>query len=166
VQRSRTATARGRHNRRDPKAVAGPTCAECFDAWLAIKKRTISFNCFRPYEVHVRLYLTPSLGKILLAELDSAKIAAAADAWVVGERNDKQRGTLSARTVSSILATLTTALHDARARKLISENPASDVLRPRIERREALALPLDVAREYIEAMEEEGDVGVATVLAI
>jgi integrase len=152
--------------RSDLPMAAGPTCAEWFDAWLAVKKRTISFNCYRPYETHVRLYLKPSFATMLLAELDSATIATAADTWLVGARNDKQRGTLSARTVASILATLTTALHDACARKLISENPASDVLRPRIEQREPLALPLDVAREYIAAMEDEGDVGVATIFAI
>lgn len=148
-----------------PKA-AGPTCAEWFDAWIAVKKRTVSFNCYGPYESHVRLYLKPSFGNMLLTELDTATIAAAADGWLVGSRNDKRRGTLSARTIGSILATLTTSLHDARLRKLIHENPASDVPRPRAEQREPEALPLDVAREYIEAMEEEGDVGIATVLAI
>jgi len=145
---------------------AGPTCAEWFDTWLGVKKRTISYNCYRPYESHVRLYLTPSFGNSLLEDLDGATIAAAADAWLVGERNDKQRGTLSPQTVASILATLTTALHDARKRKLIRENPAADVPRPRIERREPAALSLDVTRKYIAAMEKQGDIGVATVFAI
>lgn len=63
-----------------------PLMGAVFDAFLALKKRTVSRNMYRSYESHVRLYLRPHLGKIRRDRLRVGHLDAMFEAIV--ERNE------------------------------------------------------------------------------
>ncbi|GAA3549645.1 tyrosine-type recombinase/integrase [Amycolatopsis ultiminotia] len=63
-----------------------PLMDEVFDAFLVLKKRTVSRNMYRSYESHVRLYLRPHLGKVRRDRLRVGHLDAMFEAIV--ERNE------------------------------------------------------------------------------
>lgn len=92
------------------------------DQWLK-SKRKIRPTTRRGYESHVRLYLGPHLGRLLLAELRPHHL----DAMYADLLADSGRG---ASTVQRIHATLRSALNAAVKRRLIPWNPALHVELP------------------------------------
>src|SRR5215207_1404927 len=116
-----------------------PTVGEWLQRWLPTR-RAISTNTHRSYESHIRLYLTPALGRIRLDRLRVAQIAAMFDA--IGERNERivdarasddpavrasVRGQriISAASMQRIRATLRKAINDAirQYQPLLTVNP-------------------------------------------
>jgi len=94
--------------------------------WLE-NKRKIRPTTRRGYESHVRLYLRPQLGRILLADLRPHHLDAMYSDLLAGEG----RGPA---TVQRIHATLRTALNAAVKRRLIPWNPAMHVELPAAEK--------------------------------
>jgi site-specific recombinase XerC len=94
--------------------------------WLAhwLVTRTVTApSTVRGYAAHVRLYLGPYLGEVLLAELTAGQVQAMFAAII---RHHHALGTpISAATLARIRATLRAALNAAIRRGLISENPAA-----------------------------------------
>jgi hypothetical protein len=90
----------------------------------------------RGYTAHVRLYLAPYLGQILLAELSAAHVQAMFTAII---RQHQALGSpVSAATLNRIRATLRAARNAAIRRGLITGNPASRAELPRARRPRAV----------------------------
>jgi integrase len=123
-----------------------PTVEEWLQRWLPTR-RAISTNTHRSYESHIRLYLTPALGRIRLDRLRVTHIAAMFDA--ISEHNEriadarasddpavrasvKGQRTISAASMQRIRATLRKAINDAirQYQPLLTVNPASFVELP------------------------------------
>ena len=103
--------------------------------WLAFRTATAP-STVRGYAAHVRLYLAPYLGEVLLAELSVAQVQAMFAAII---RQHQALGTpVSAATLTRIRATLRAALNAAIRRGLLTENPASRAELPRARRPRAL----------------------------
>jgi len=96
--------------------------------WLVTKTATAP-STVRGYAAHVRLYLGPYLGEVLLAELTTAHVQAMVAAII---RQHHALGTpVSAATLTRIRATLRAALNAAIRRGLLTENPAATAELPR-----------------------------------
>jgi integrase len=96
--------------------------------WLVSRTATAP-STVRGYAAHVRLYLAPYLGEVLLAELTAAQVQAMFAAII---RHHHALGTpVSAATLTRIRATLRAALNAAIRRGLLAENPASQAELPR-----------------------------------
>jgi len=103
--------------------------------WLVTKTATAP-STVRGYAAHVRLYLGPYLGEVLLAELTTGHVQAMVAAII---RQHHALGTpVSAATLTRIRATLRAALNAAIHRGLITENPAAKAELPRARRPRAV----------------------------
>ena len=90
----------------------------------------------RGYAAHVRLYLAPYLGEVLLGELSVAQVQTMFAAII---RQHQALGTpVSAATLTRIRATLRAALNAAIRRGLLTENPAAKAELPRARRPRAV----------------------------
>jgi integrase len=107
--------------------------------WLAhwLVSRTVTApSTVRGYAAHVRLYLAPYLGQVLLAELTAAQVQAMFTAII---RQHQALGTpVSAVTLNRIRATLRAALNAAIRRGLLADNPACRAELPRARRPRAV----------------------------
>ncbi|HEU5385067.1 MAG TPA: tyrosine-type recombinase/integrase [Streptosporangiaceae bacterium] len=103
--------------------------------WLVTKTATAP-STVRGYAAHVRLYLDPYLGEVLLAELNTGHVLAMVTAII---RQHHALGIpVSAATLTRIRATLRAALNAAIRRGLITENPAAKAELPRARRPRAV----------------------------
>lgn len=82
----------------------------------------------RGYASHVRLYLAPYLGQILLAELSVAQVYAMFTA--IARHHEVLGNPVTPATINRIRATLRTALNAALRQGLIGDNPAARVELP------------------------------------
>ncbi|HEX5296469.1 MAG TPA: tyrosine-type recombinase/integrase [Streptosporangiaceae bacterium] len=107
--------------------------------WLAhwlVSRTATALSTVRGYTAHVRLYLTPYLGEVLLGELSVAQVQAMFTAII---RQHHALGTpVSAATLTRIRATLRAALNAAIRRGLLTENPAAKAELPRARRPRAV----------------------------
>jgi integrase len=110
--------------------------------WLAhwlVSRTATAPSTVRGYAAHVRLYLGPYLGEVLLGELSVAQVQAMFAAII---RQHHASGSLvSAATLTRIRATLRAALNAAIRRGLIMDNPASRAELPRARRPRAVWTP-------------------------
>lgn len=107
--------------------------------WLAhwlVSRTAPASSTLRGYTAHVRLYLTPYLGEVLLAELTTTHVQAMIAAII---RHHHALDTpISAATLTRIRATLRVALNAAIRRGLLADNPASRVELPKARRPKAV----------------------------
>ena len=107
--------------------------------WLAhwlVSRTATAPSTVRGYAAHVRLYLTPYLGEVLLGELSVTQVQAMFTAII---RQHHALGTpVSAATLTRIRATLRAALNAAIRRELLTENPAAKAELPRARRPRAV----------------------------
>lgn len=98
--------------------------------FLEEKKADIAPRTYESYEMIIRRHLIPALGNIPLQELTPAHIAMYKTAKLK-EVSPSTKKPLSPRTVAYHLTVLSEALKTAKKRKLIRENPAEDVDKPK-----------------------------------
>jgi sigma-70-like protein len=107
--------------------------------WLAhwlVSRTSPAASTVRGYAAHVRLYLGPYLGEVLLTELTVGQVQAMFTAII---RQHQALGTpLSAATLTRVRATLRAALNAAIRRGLITDNPAARAELPRARRPRAV----------------------------
>jgi len=107
--------------------------------WLAhwlVSRTSPAASTVRGYAAHVRLYLGPYLGEVLLTELTVGQVQAMFTAII---RQHQALGTpVSAATLTRIRATLRAALNAAIRRGLITDNPAARAELPRPRRPRAV----------------------------
>ena len=109
------------------------------EQWLAEAKHGVSPKTHERYTEIVNKHLVPALGALPLAKLAPVHIQSYySDALKSGRLDGK--GGLSAQTVRHHDRALNTALKRARRLRLIAVNPAEDVARPKVEKRE-LSIP-------------------------
>ena len=107
--------------------------------WLAhwlVSRSSPAASTMRCYTGHVRLYLAPYLGQVLLAELSAAHVEAMFTA--ITRHHQALGSPVSAATLNRIRATLRAALNAAIRRGLITDNPASCAELPRARRPRAV----------------------------
>ena len=107
--------------------------------WLAhwlVSRTAPAASTVRGYTAHVRLYLAPYLGQVLLAELSAGQVQAMFTA--ITRQHQAFGSPVSAATLNRIRATLRAALNAAIRRGLITGNPASRAELPRARRPRAV----------------------------
>src|SRR6266704_2860251 len=107
--------------------------------WLAhwlVSRTAPAASTVRGYTAHVRLYLAPYLGQVLLAELSAAQVQAMFTA--ITRQHQELGSPVTAATLNRIRATLRAALNAAIRRGLITGNPASRAELPRARRPRAV----------------------------
>ncbi|MFF5260612.1 tyrosine-type recombinase/integrase [Actinomadura viridis] len=102
------------------------TVGDWLSHWIATRNRASS--TVRGYTSHVRLYLSPYLGKLLLAELSVAHVHAMFTA--IARHSEALGKPMSPATLNRIRATLRTALNAAVRQGLLTDNPAARVELP------------------------------------
>jgi integrase len=111
------------------------TVGDWLACWLA-SRTSPAASTVRGYAAHVRLYLAPYLGPVLLAELSAEHVQAMFTAII---RQHQELGSpVSAATLNRVRATLRAALNAAVRRGLIGENAASRAELPRARRPRAV----------------------------
>jgi integrase len=111
------------------------TVGDWLAQWLA-SRTSPATSTMRGYTAHVRLYLAPCLGQVLLSELSVAHVQAMFTAIV---RQHQALGSpVTAATLNRIRATLRAALNAAIRRGLIADNPASRAELPKSRRPRAV----------------------------
>ena len=128
---------------RNPKA-GGTGRIVTVEDWLShwlVSRTSTAASTVRGYAAHVRLYLAPYLGEVLLTELTVGQVQAMFTAII---RQHQALGTpVSAATLTRIRATLRAALNAAIRRGLISDNPAARAELPRARR------PREIGRAHV-----------------
>jgi hypothetical protein len=123
---------------RNPKAGQSAGVVTVGD-WLAhwlVSRTSAAPSTIRGYAAHVRLYLSPCLGEVLLTELTTLQVQAMFTAII---RQHHALGTpISAATLTRIRATLRAALNAAIRSGLISDNPAAKAELPKARRPRAV----------------------------
>lgn len=123
---------------RNPKteqATGVVTVGDWLAHWL-VSRTSPAASTVRGYAAHVRLYLGPYLGEVLVAELTTGQVQAMFTAII---RQHQALGTpVSAATLTRIRATLRAALNAAIRGGLIGDNPAARAELPRARRPRAV----------------------------
>lgn len=120
----------------------GITVAEFLDQWLAdVVRPNVRPWTFSGYEVHVRLHLKPTLGRLPLDKLTPLHVQQLL--------NRKIASGMKPKSVRYIRGTLRTALNQAVRWGLINRNAASLVDGPRVERYEIQPFTPDEARTFL-----------------
>lgn len=123
----------------------GLTLGAFLDVWLAeVAEPSVRHWTYTGYEVHVRLHLKPTLGRLALDRVEPAHIQRLL--------NDKVKSGLSPKTVRYIRGTLRTALSHAVRWGYISRNPAAVIDGPRVEPYEAQAFSVHESRKFLDAI--------------
>jgi len=104
----------------DPEAAL--TTGEWLDRWLQQRTGPCE-STIRGYAAHVRLYLRPCLGRILLADLTVQQVQAMFTA--IARQHEAEGHPVTAATLARVRATLRAALNAAIRAGLISANAAS-----------------------------------------
>jgi integrase len=154
--------------RKDEAIKAPPqTLGEFSDAWLSSIAGTVSAGALSTYEKHVRCWIKPKLGDVLLCELEQQPelIERAQAAWLSEERRDGRKGCLTPGYVKSVRSTLTTILRRAKRRGKIKVNPTEFVDQVRVERAEMRSLEPVAVQGYLKAFDRT-DLGAAIATAI
>jgi integrase len=126
------------------------------DRWLKTNAGTMSAGALSTCEKHARLWIRPSLGHVLLCDLERSPelIERAQASWLTQARKDGRKGTVSPRFVKSLRSTLNTALNRAKKLRLIAVNPCEFVDPPRCERGEMASLDPGQVQEYLSTFDQ------------
>ncbi|MGA8662691.1 MAG: site-specific integrase [Candidatus Cybelea sp.] len=162
-----------KQNRHRPVAKAeavkeAPMTLDAFlDRWLKGCATTLSAGALATCEKHSRLWIRPSLGHVLLCDLERSPsfIEQAQATWLTQPRKDGRKGVVTPGFVKSVRSTLNTALNRAKKLQLITVNPCEFVDPPRCERDEMRSLSPEEAQQYLAAFDRT-DLGTAIAVAI
>jgi integrase len=137
------------------------------DRWLKGCATTMSTGALATCEKHARLWIRPSLGHVLLCDLERSPeiIEQAQASWLTDERKDGRKGTVTPGFVKSVRSTLNTALNRAKKLRLIAVNPCEFVDPPRCEREEMRSLSPEQVQQYL-AVFDRTDLDAAIATAI
>lgn len=140
------------------------TLAAFLERWLKTIRASIGAGALRQYESHVREHIVPSLGHLLLIDLERnpQAIEEAMASWT---RKDGRGGDLSPGFVKKVWSTLRAALNKATRLRHIANNPCEFVDPPKVERKEMNALSPSQVGQYLAAFDATS-IGAAIALAI
>lgn len=128
-----------------PIPVDRATVASYFADWLESIRPQLRSGTWRKREMHVRLHIAPTLGRVVLAKLSPEHLERLYAA--------KSAEGLSGQTVRHIHATIHKALAQAERRRHVTRNVAHLVDAPRVEQHEIKAWTEDQANAFLTAVE-------------
>jgi integrase len=123
------------------------TVGQWLAEWLTIKRPQVEPRTYSPWEQHVRLHLTPTIGKTPLAKLRPSHIAAMYSALA-----DKGVSPAMRRKCGN---TLTMALTDAVKMGLLANNAATAIRKPKSHKPNIHPLNTEQARAFLAATEQD-----------
>jgi integrase len=115
--------------------------------WLTLKKSQIEPNTYAGHEQHIRLYLTPHLGRTPLAKLRSAHVATL--------YTELAGMGISPTTQKHAAVTLSAALNLAVKMGYLTSNPARNIAKPKAEPAEIHPLDVQQVRIFLAATAED-----------
>jgi integrase len=156
---------RGRHVAKAEVIKEAPiTVADFLERWLKTVRNSLGAGALHQYESHTREHLIPSLGDLLLEDLER-RPQAIEEAMASWKRKDGRKGALSPLFVKKVWSTLRTACNRARKLRLIATNPCDFVDPPKVERKEMHALSPSQVVRYLAAFDGT-DIGAAIAVAL
>lgn len=126
-----------------PENAGQDSVATYLRRWLESSKGRIGVGTWTRYEELLRLHVMPHIGKRRLSQLQPSHIA-----WLYDEH---RRQGLPPATSKKAGITLSTALSDAVARKLIAANPSIGIKKPRVPKPEMKFLTQPELRKLLDA---------------
>jgi integrase len=123
------------------------TVAEYFEHWLSVKRMAIKASTYEIYDVNVQAHIVPELGTIQLQKLSRPRIQ-----QFVSKLRDRRREDgrpMQPRSIRYIVALLKQALEDAVKWQMLSSNPCTGVVLPRMEEAEMKVLDSDQAQALL-----------------
>jgi integrase len=142
-----------------PERGRAPTVGEFLAGWIERDRARVRPGTWQVREQHVRLWLTPALGKIALPRLTPADVERVMADFLKSGRppSDAARTRRAARrvvaplTVRSIRATLRIALGEARRDGLVGRNAAAEARPPRAPTKSIAYLKAPEVRRLLDA---------------
>ena len=140
------------------------TVADYLKEWIDRDRARVRPSTWRGREMHVRVYLIPSLGRLTLTRLAPNDIERATTAFIKNGRPEtseqSRRGRQSRRPVAPLTArhvrsTLRLALADAVRDGLVGRNAAADARPPYVEHRPVAYLPAADVRRLLDATHDD-----------
>jgi integrase len=125
------------------------TLEEYLKQWLTTKRK-LTATTARRYEDVARTHINPVLGRVRLDKLGPDDVERLLDA--LAKKRSQRGGKLSSTTVRKVYTVLSTALNDAKKKRLIPYNPAESVEAPEIANFEARVFSPDEAARFFEAV--------------
>ncbi|MDD4493449.1 MAG: tyrosine-type recombinase/integrase [Eubacteriales bacterium] len=125
-----------------------PTLEEWFKSWLedyAINK--LRDGTFESYEMHVRSYINPHIGKVKLKELTGVHIQRMYNKLQEPKANDGAN--LSGASIAKIKTILSGALQQAILNRIIRINPLLETKPPKVEDTDIRILTKEEQRQFI-----------------
>jgi integrase len=119
-------------------------------SWLADTFGTVRQTTWQSYHSHVREYLSPGIGRILLRDLTTGQVQGLFDA--LGMRSNRYAEPLTPATLQRIRATLRRALNMAVRERILLANPALGLVLPSIRR----PRPIVWSKTRVEAWRQSG----------
>lgn len=111
--------------------------------WLGTIRSQVSPKTHERYADFVNHYLIPALGACTLVKLDPSSIQKAYNKWENTGRRDNKVGGLAPRTRLHIHRVFRLALKHAVRMRLMSHNPADDVIPPRARKTSVVTLTIE-----------------------
>ena len=112
-----------------------------FQNWLMYKKNSVKDGIWSQYESVIRLYISPTIGKIKLADLSQN--------YIQSVYQNLRLDYVGERTIRLIHSTLHCSLGDAVKRKIIQSNPTDLICAPKYEPPEMKILTEDEINTFL-----------------
>lgn len=146
---------------------APPTLREFSNRWLKSIRNSVTDGALATYEKHVRCWIEPTLGDVLLVDLERRPelIEQAQADWLTRRRQDGRKGCVTPGYVKSVRNTMTTILNRAKRLRLIATNPTEFVDHVRVQRAEMRSLDPAAASRYMVVFDGT-ELGCAVAVAI
>lgn len=134
------------------------TVAEYLAAWLPRDRPRVRPSTWRERELHVRLYLTPALGRLALARLAPTDVERALAAFLAAGAPAlpaARRRPVAPTTARHVRATLRIALGDAIRDGLVTRNAAADARPPYVPHGPVAYLSAPDVRRLLDATDDD-----------
>lgn len=134
------------------------TVAEYLAGWIERDRQRVRPSTWRSREMHVRCYLTPTLGRLALARLSSADVERALASFLQSGSPvvaAARRRPISPLTVRHIRATLRRALSAAERAGLLARNAAADAAPPYVAHRPVSYLSAADVRRLLDGTRDD-----------
>lgn len=120
------------------------TVAEYLEIWLNLRKANLAVLTYQGYERYIEKHINPEIGNLKLQKLNAMNLQT-----FYAKKQEK----LSGKTVLQIHRILHKAFEDARTKRLIATNPASDVEAPKAKKFEMELIDKNQYLKMLKAVE-------------
>lgn len=124
------------------------TVEKLMNDWLESKKVNLKQTTLDSYKNTIDIHIIPKIGKIEIQKLDASKI----QKQIVTDMMDKN--TFSSRTIDYTLYVLSYGLKFAIKKNLLVNNPCTDVIRPKQNKKDIVVLTPDELSKFKETIKD------------